>query len=525
MIDRAYWHPVGGRMYFDSSKSFLFRETGQSWTTCRRERNLLGSRAAWRILTVIIALIINPLSVRANDWSQIYFGGGVSVDGVTRDANLIVPGSVSGFGGNLDLNFGLDGVAGGSVSGHVLAGGDYQVNNLFVIGAYSSYSWSNFNPTLSINAGRLPFSVNLLNPENNWLVAGRVGVLVSPYTLLFGSLGYSWMEFDTVNLEAQGLGGPFSAVLDFGTFEGTTVGFGMESRVAKNVAVRAEYKHTDYGSEMTLGKNSGQVRETVEPVLDTLSLAAVISLNGLGPANGDSNDIQSFLGNPVSNKWTQFYLGGGLGADLISGDQVVSFNGPTLGTTNTIYKDDPAGGNFGGGIVAGADIQLTNRIVAGLFGSYDWAGDGVSLTAELNGFGQVLSLALPSLDNYWTVGGRVGLLAAPSVLLYGLGGYAEAEINDQSIVLDPNGIFGLGQAQGEFVLTLPSLAGYVVGGGAEVKITDNISFRGEYRKLELGTQSTRSARSTGDFIDLTVDPTIHTGRIALTFRHDFGLAQ
>ena len=70
--------------------------------------------------------------------------------------------------------------------------------------------------------------------------------------------------------------------------------------------------------------------------------------------------------------------------------------------------------------------------------------------------------------------GRAGYLVTPNVLLYGLGGLELGHFTYP----DSNDRFG--GKNGKWV------AGYTVGAGGEVKLTDNWSLRGEYRYLHFG---------------------------------------
>jgi opacity protein-like surface antigen len=121
--------------------------------------------------------------------------------------------------------------------------------------------------------------------------------------------------------------------------------------------------------------------------------------------------------------------------------------------------------------------------------------------------------------------GRAGYLVTPNVLLYGLGGLALGHFTY------PDGDDRFGGKNGKWV------AGYTVGAGGEVKLTDNWSLRGEYRYLhfdvnrnEADSSSSSSVQgattSTFTSSDATARQTnadFHLGKVGLVYR--FGEAR
>ncbi len=82
------------------------------------------------------------------------------------------------------------------------------------------------------------------------------------------------------------------------------------------------------------------------------------------------------------------------------------------------------------------------------------------------------------LDHMWSIGGRLGILITPRILLYAVGGYSEASL-DGSVDVD----FGHGK---KLSLAAPDeLQGYFLGGGAELKLRKNVSLKFEYRWTQL----------------------------------------
>jgi opacity protein-like surface antigen len=121
--------------------------------------------------------------------------------------------------------------------------------------------------------------------------------------------------------------------------------------------------------------------------------------------------------------------------------------------------------------------------------------------------------------------GRVGYLVTPNVLLYGLGGLELGHFTY------PDSDDRFGGKNGKWV------AGYAVGAGGEVKLTDNWSLRGEYRYLHFevnrneassfsNTSVESGIASTSTSSDATARQTntdFHLGKVGLVYR--FGEAR
>jgi opacity protein-like surface antigen len=121
--------------------------------------------------------------------------------------------------------------------------------------------------------------------------------------------------------------------------------------------------------------------------------------------------------------------------------------------------------------------------------------------------------------------GRVGYLVTPRVLLYGLGGLELGHFTY------PDSEDRFGGKNGKWV------AGYTVGAGGEVKLTDNWSLRGEYRYLHFGVNRNEAssssqtsvqggAASTNTDSEVTARQTnadFHLGKVGLVYR--FGEAR
>jgi outer membrane immunogenic protein len=187
------------------------------------------------------------------------------------------------------------------------------------------------------------------------------------------------------------------------------------------------------------------------------------------------------MATPVAS-WTQFYVGAGFGFDLATGRSSVAPIGGGPGLT----FDGLQGADLGLSAFIGADLQVSQNIVLGVFADYDWSHQRTTLSADWLDAAAVFSGTTPSLDQGWTIGGRAGFLVAPDILLYGLAGYSEMKLNNWSASVIPQGGPAL------LVLQQPAQTshGYTIGAGIEYRLVNNVSLRGEYRYVGLGSATT-----------------------------------
>ena len=92
------------------------------------------------------------------------------------------------------------------------------------------------------------------------------------------------------------------------------------------------------------------------------------------------------------------------------------------------------------------------------------------------------------LNHTWNVGGRLGFLVAPKVLLYGVGGYTQAGIDTS--IHNP-----LGPKLDDF----DNPKGWFVGGGGEVKLHHGLSLKLEYRYADYGSFDDQGSSSSASY--------------------------
>jgi outer membrane immunogenic protein len=185
---------------------------------------------------------------------------------------------------------------------------------------------------------------------------------------------------------------------------------------------------------------------------------------------------------PAPVSWTGCYLGGNVG------DGWDRFDAGEVGFAGVPTPFLPYGSNNGSSVVGGGqigcDYQFAPQWVVGIQGQAEFGTINSSnavaafpgITAQFN------------VNNIETLTGRVGYLAAPSVLAYVKGGAAWANASGAAVVPALGGIAG---ESANFTMT-----GYTVGGGLEWMFAPGWSVFGEYNYMNFGTKNV-NFQSTG----------------------------
>ena len=171
----------------------------------------------------------------------------------------------------------LDGLNSSGLIGGVSAGLDKQAGK-FVFGVFGSYNLAEMS---SSNDGFLKavrgggsasedghvIDLQKAEKENEWSLGARAGLLVNPETLLYILAAYTQSDYKFSG-EDRG-----EAVSKTVTFDGISVGGGIEFALMSNVFLGAEYTHTFYDSEVIADTGVGEGcvvcrRETLTDDLD-----------------------------------------------------------------------------------------------------------------------------------------------------------------------------------------------------------------------------------------------------------------
>lgn len=201
---------------------------------------------------------------------------------------------------------------------------------------------------------------------------------------------------------------------------------------------------------------------------------------------------------PPPFNWTGFYVGVNAGGVWSSGSRSASLVDPGAAAFLSAYFPGGIGSNNSGFIGGG---QVGYNWQSGAFvlgGEADFDGTSLGKTynyasAPFAGAG-IPSLLLgdslfvhakANLDWLGTVRARVGFVATPDnrLLIYGTGGFAYAGGSSNFNVYDAT--------QGLFWGGSPSStrSGWTIGGGVEYAMTNNITVRGEYLYVDLGSKT------------------------------------
>ncbi len=229
-------------------------------------RVLLGSIAALAMITSASAADLPvkappPVMVPYLNWSGFYIGlnGGYSWGHSSRDLNFFNPLNgvtiATGTGSGRDLN---GGVFGGQI------GYNWQAAN-WVFGIEADAQWTGQKggttvlcpvggcfPTVLAAVPANAASATL-NDKLDWFATfrGRVGVLVTPGVLLYGTGGAAWGEVETdLTLNSfTATGVPISIGSSRSTNRfGWTLGAGIETMFSQNWSAKIEYLYLDMGT-------------------------------------------------------------------------------------------------------------------------------------------------------------------------------------------------------------------------------------------------------------------------------------
>ena len=437
----------------------------------------------------------------ATNWTGVYVNGGIgygiwsadttTVDPATGNCFLCVPQTQGGKGW----------------LGVVGLGYDYQFASNFVAGVFGDVNFGSLKGTIQ---DADPFFVGTTKEQWAWAVGARVGWLITPDALIYVNGGYSSAHFSGTDMVNSFAGAPTSFFTPAITVHGGFVGIGTEYALAGTLGFgpgwfwRNEYRYASYSSKSftdTNGAGGVQNDITFKPVVQTVTSEIVYKLNTGG---------QSYRAAPLPPvNWNGFYINGGIGyggwfADTTS----VS---PTTGVCIRCVEQRQGGKGWLGVVGAGFDYQIMPRVVAGVFGDFDFA----DLKGTIQDQGPFFAGSIKQKDA-WAVGGRVGWLVTPRLLTYWNVGYSSARFSGADMLNAQTG------APTNFTTPETTFNGWFAGGGLEAPIMPNLFWRTEYRYASYGGKSLTDTNGTGGVVnDITFKPAVQTITTQLLYKFNW----
>lgn len=376
----------------------------------------LGSVAVAALLAIPAQAADMPVKaplapVVTTSWAGFYIGAHVGY-GFSNTAVELPEGDfgrIIGFGGK-------GWVAGG------LAGYNVMLSPRWVAGIEVDGSWQDIKSRLSGFGGELELKLSL-----DWSasVRGRLGYLLTPTTMVFGTFGWSWSELEFSAREGS------STVSVSRSVNGAQVGFGVETMYTENWIVRTEYLHSFYGYETTLEG----IR--MSPWVGVVRSALIYKL---GPATPTAWPDRAPT--PI---WSGLYIGGLIGTLMANAKLDVPtapFTLDGVGVTGVLPS-----------AMVGFNILLAPRWLAGVEGEIAPNIATSDVKVELTGAARV----------------RAGYLVTPATLVYGSVGWATGGI--ETITRDGT----------SFAIPVQRVHALGVGSGVEAAISDRWRVRADYQ--------------------------------------------
>ena len=213
---------------------------------------------------------------------------------------------------------------------------------------------------------------------------------------------------------------------------------------------------------------------------------------------------------PAIYNWTGFYLGGNVGAGLLS-ENMTPTGTAALGLS-PVSPFHPSIVGLVGGAQAGVDYQFSSIVVGAQASLSDSYINGQNTQNTTGGASQLRMTSEPTW--FASVTGRVGY-AANTLLFYVKGGGAWMHIEHVQDVLAAGGVTASTQAISD------DRSGFVAGVGLEYALTQNLSALFEYDFYDFGTK-TENFNPAIVGTPLSIRSDLHTLTVGLNYRFSSG---
>jgi opacity protein-like surface antigen len=475
-----------------------------------------------------------------------FFANGVLTQ--TQATNATRVGNMAGnvTGSMVDLFAGYNWQSGKFVVGGQVEGTLFSDVGLKTIGTQVTNSVLTLNGVVNTTTSGFNSVENQQQLRSRAGLIGRAGFLATPDVLLYGLAGLELGHFVYPDRDDAfgGSNGKWVA--------GYTVGAGAEVRLDDHWSLRGEYRYLNF--DVNRNEADGQSQAQAQPAARSVQnlfnsnatarqIRADLNLGKIGLVYrfGETGPISAMAAIPPAkgsawgDGWAGPYIGAYFGAGAGRAREAFTTTGTSGANPPPSQTTQSFAGNLAGDVTgsmvdlfAGYNWRAGNFVVSGqvegtLFSDVGLKTIGTSTSNSVsttNGVVSSTSSGFVTVENEQQlrsrVGliGRVGFLATPDVLLYGLGGLELGHF------VYPDSEDRFGGSNGKWV------AGYTVGAGGEVRLTDHWSLRGEYRYLNFDVNRNEADSNAQTRIQGGVT-TITTGSDAAArqIRADFHLGQ
>jgi outer membrane immunogenic protein len=430
-----------------------------------------------------------PPVVAPINWTGFYIGAGAGNASWNGQTSVSTPGGVPVFGTNSQ--------GGAGWLGTVVAGYDYQIDRV-VVGVLGAYDFAGVKGFYSDPATG---TEGVMKETSAWVAGARVGWLIFPEFLAYASGGYSQAHFSAFGLT------PTGEAIPSHTYSGWFAGVGAETTfplLGNGWFFRSDYRFAQYNTASLSATTGGAVVDiqTIRPSVQTVSAALIYKFNATPTLPSLSSfSIMDFLrpAVPGPTRWTGFYLAGGGGYGI--------WHAGTSSLTPTgapIAGDTQSGRGWFGTVNTGYDYQITSRLVAGVFGDFDFANIRGLFQDQSNGLTGTMTER-----NAWYAGLRGGWLITPQIMSYYDVGYTQSNFGGVNL----GGVTTLGSQ---------TYSGWFVGTGLETALPflgNNWFGRIEYRYASYRNVNTSALLAGGAVADIiSFQPRIETLRTAIVYK-------
>jgi outer membrane immunogenic protein len=195
-----------------------------------------------------------PVLVPAFTWTGLYVGG--NIGGAATSVNEL-------WSPTFGVSSILGSTGGASFAGGLQAGYDWQFAATWVAGIEGDWSWADARGsinqpwTLYPSGVLVPGSFTSMSSTLDWMssIRVRLGYLVTPTLLAYGTAGVAWGKFDYAasNVAPSAPLPPYATNTAFSTTQGGWVaGGGLEWAMTTNWLLRGEYLFYSLGSSPSL---------------------------------------------------------------------------------------------------------------------------------------------------------------------------------------------------------------------------------------------------------------------------------